>query len=150
MRLRRALLPILALQLAALALTACDERHNTEHPPVTEAPLHLSSAAPNTLDFYQQNVRPILQTNCFRCHANMNHRGGLNMETRDALIRGGKYGSALDLNQPDQSLMLKLIRHEGTVSKPMPPPPRLKLSDADIAIITAWVKAGAPMPPPTN
>jgi cytochrome c len=29
---------------------------------------------------------------------------------------------------------------------PMPPPPREKISDADIATVTAWVKAGAPMP----
>jgi len=49
---------------------------------------------------------------------------------------------------PANSLLVKLIRHEGPPDdpKPMPPKPNEKLSDADIAVVEQWVKAGAAMP----
>ncbi len=79
-----------------------------------------------------------------------NHRGGLNIDTREAMLKGGHDGSVLVPGDPSKSLLVKLIRHEGPADDPMPmpPPPKAKLSDDDIAIVTAWVKAGAVMPQP--
>jgi cytochrome c len=108
-----------------------------------------SAPAPNTVEFYTQRVQPIFAANCNRCHAGMNHRGGLNIDTKAGLLRGGHDGSVIVPGHPEQSLIVKLIRHEGPADDPMPmpPAPRPKISDADIATITAWVQAGAPMPP---
>ena len=97
-------------------------------------------------EFYTEHVQPILQTNCYRCHAGMNHRGGLQLDTREALMRGGKDGAVIVPGHPEQSLLVKLIRHEGPGSDPKPMPPKDKLSDADIATITDWIRAGAVMP----
>lgn len=100
--------------------------------------------------FYTENVLPIFQANCYRCHGGMNHRGGLNMETRDSMLKGGHHGSDLVPGHPESSLIVRLIRHEGPADDPMnmPPAPRPKLSDADIATVEAWIRAGAVMPPP--
>ena len=97
---------------------------------------------------YTARVQPILQTNCYRCHGGSNHRGGLNMETREGLLKGGHHGPAVVPGHPEQSWMVKLIRHEGPVDDPMnmPPSPRPKLSDANIAVIETWIRAGAGMP----
>jgi cytochrome c len=98
--------------------------------------------------FYTKNVQPILQANCYRCHGGMNHRGGLQIDTHEHLMKGGKDGVVLVPGHPESSLLLKLIRHEGPADDPMPMPPNKdKLSDADIATVTAWIKAGAVMPP---
>ena len=102
--------------------------------------------APASAEFYTQKVLPIFQDNCFRCHGGMNRRGGLKMDTQAGLLRGGKDGSVLTPGHPEQSLLIALIRHEGPADDPKPMPPRKKLSDADIAVVTAWVKAGALMP----
>jgi cytochrome c len=104
--------------------------------------------APNTAAFYTQRVQPIFQANCYSCHGGMNHRGGLNIATKAGMLKGGHDGSVLDMKNPEQSMLIKLIRHEGPVDDPMPmpPSPREKISDADIATVTAWVKAGAIMP----
>jgi mono/diheme cytochrome c family protein len=104
--------------------------------------------APNTVAFYTQRVQPIFQANCYSCHGGMNHRGGLNIATKAGMLKGGHDGSVLDAKNPEQSMLIKLIRHEGPADDPMPmpPPPRKKISDADIATVTAWVKAGAVMP----
>ena len=106
--------------------------------------------AANTPEFYTARVQPIFQQNCYRCHAGLNHRGGLRMDTQAALIHGGHDGAVLVPGHPEQSLLVKLIRHEGPPNDPMPMPPKDKLSDADIATIEHWVRAGAVMPPDPN
>ncbi len=100
-----------------------------------------------TPEFYKTKVQPILQENCYRCHGGMNHRGGLNIQTRAGMLKGGHDGSVLVPGDPAKSLLVRLIRHEGPANDPMPmPPKRPKLSDADIATVERWVKAGAMMP----
>jgi cytochrome c553 len=105
-----------------------------------------SGPAPNTVEFYNQRVQPILSNNCYRCHGGENHRGHLHMDTRAELLAGGHDGVVIVPGHPEQSLLVKLIRHEGPEDDPMPMPPKSKLSDADIATISEWIKAGAVMP----
>ncbi len=99
-------------------------------------------------EYFTTKVKPILTTNCGRCHMGENHRGGLNMDTREGFLKGGHDGAVIVPGDPSKSLIVKLIRHEGPADDPMPmpPPPKPKISDDDIAVITAWVKAGAVMP----
>ena len=98
-------------------------------------------------EFYTSQVKPILDTNCARCHLGVNHRGGLNMDTRESLLKGGHTGPAVVPGDPASSLMVKLIRHEGPADDPKDMPPnKPKLSDADVKTVTDWVKAGAMMP----
>lgn len=68
------------------------------------------------------------------------------MDTRAGMMRGGKDGAVITPGHPEQSLLVKLIRHEGPANDPKPMPPKSKLSDADIATITEWIRAGAAMP----
>lgn len=101
--------------------------------------------------YYTEKVLPVLQANCYRCHGGTNHRGGLNMDTREALLKGGHHGPAVVPGDPSKSWMVTLIRHEGPADDPMnmPPAPKPKLSDADIAVVENWIKAGAVMPAAT-
>jgi len=98
-------------------------------------------------EFYTAKVKPILDSNCGRCHEGTNHRGGLNIDTRAGLLKGGHDGAVIVPGDPANSLLVKLIRHEGPQDDPMPmPPKRPKLSDADIAVVSQWIAAGAVMP----
>jgi mono/diheme cytochrome c family protein len=98
-------------------------------------------------EFYTTRVKPIFDQNCGRCHEGMNRRGGLSLDTRAAMLKGGHDGTVLVPGDPQKSLIVRLIRHEGPADDPMPmPPKRPKLSDADIAVVERWVKAGAVMP----
>jgi cytochrome c len=110
-------------------------------------PVVSAQDAPNTPAFYTQKVRPILMTNCGKCHFDMNHKGGLAMDTKASLMKGGRDGVVIVPGDPANSLLVKLIRHEGPPEDPKPMPPKApKLSDAEIAVIEQWVKAGAVMP----
>ncbi len=103
--------------------------------------------AANEPAFYTEMVRPILQTNCGKCHFDENHKGGLSLMTKASTLKGGRDGVVIVPGDPANSLLVKLIRHEGPAEDPMPMPANSpKLSDADIAVIEQWVKAGAVMP----
>jgi cytochrome c553 len=103
--------------------------------------------AANKPAFYTEKVRPILVTNCGKCHLDMNHKGGLSMNTKASLMKGGRDGVVIVPGDPANSLLVRLINHNGPPDNPMPMPDKApKLSDADIAVIEQWVKAGAVMP----
>ena len=98
-------------------------------------------------EFYKAKVQPIFQQNCFKCHAGMFRRGGLNMGTREGMLKGGHHGAALVPGDPSNSLILHLIRHEGKTNDPgAMPPKKPRLSDSDVDVVERWVKAGAVMP----
>lgn len=106
-----------------------------------------AAADPGSPAFYTEQVRPILVRECGKCHLTMNHKGGLSLETRASTMKGGRDGVVVIPGDPANSLLVKLIRHEGPVKDPMPmPPKRPKISDQEIAVITQWIKAGAVMP----
>lgn len=106
-----------------------------------------AQSAANTPAFYMEKVKPILQTNCGKCHMGMDHKGGLSMNTKASLMKGGRDGVVIVPGDPANSMLVKLINHEGPPDDPKPMPPKSpKISDADIAVIEQWVKAGAVMP----
>ncbi len=103
--------------------------------------------AANKPAFYTEKVRPLLQTNCGKCHFDVNHKGGLSLQTKATTMKGGRSGAAIVPGDPENSLLVKLIRHEGPANDPKPMPSKApKMSDDDIATIEQWVKAGAVMP----
>lgn len=101
-----------------------------------------STTAPDSPDFFENKIRPVLATNCFGCHTNT-AMGGLRLDSPDALTKGGKRGSAIMSGDPEKSLLIRAVRHtDPDLKMPM----GNKLKDAEIADLTAWVKAGAVWP----
>ncbi|MEO8126008.1 MAG: PSD1 and planctomycete cytochrome C domain-containing protein [Bryobacteraceae bacterium] len=104
------------------------------------APL-LHSADDKAQEFFEMRVRPVLAKNCFACHTG-SKMGGLEMRSRESLLKGGKSGPAVTSGDPDHSLLVQAIRQQGELK--MPPQGRLK--DEEIEQIAAWVKSGAVWP----
>ena len=104
------------------------------------APL-LYSADGKAQEFFEMRVRPVLAKNCFACHS-ASKMGGLEMRSRDSLLKGGKSGPAVIAGDPDHSLLIQAIRQQGELK--MPPQGRLK--DEEIEQISSWVKSGAIWP----
>src|SRR5262249_39579519 len=102
-----------------------------------------SKFTPEQIAFYEKQVRPILQKNCYECHVGKKHSGGLRMDSRAALLRGGDTGPAIDLKKPDESLILSAINYKDTLEMP----PTGKLPKADIDTLTKWVRMGVPFTP---
>ena len=87
----------------------------------------------------EQDIRPILKANCFRCHGGEEKfEGGLDLRLRRFMVAGGDSGPAVVPGKPAESLLYDRVR-----SGEMPPVDR-KLTAAEVARIGQWIEAGAP------
>ena len=93
-------------------------------------------------EYFEANVRPVLAANCYDCHAD-ERMGGLRLDSREGLLKGGKTGPAIVPGDPDKSLLIEAVRQTRDTLK-MPRGGRLK--PAEIDALVEWVKAGAPWP----
>ena len=93
-------------------------------------------------EFFEMKIRPLLADHCFACHTSA-RLGGLEMTSRDALLRGGNSGPAIDPAKPASSLLLQAVRHTHDRLKM---PPEGKLADEQIADIARWIGDGAVWP----
>lgn len=97
------------------------------------------------IEFFETKIRPVLVAQCYECHSAKSPkvRGGLVLDTRDGIRKGGDTGPAVVPGNPEGSLLIKSIKHDDLV---MPPKEKGKLSDAVVADFVKWVKMGAPDP----
>ncbi len=94
---------------------------------------------------YLAEVKPLLLKHCGACHGPIRQKGGLRLDTAAAIRTGGESGTAVSLTAPMESLMLGVLT--GDAGFMMPPEGEgERLSEAEIAIIAAWIKEGAPAP----
>ena len=102
-------------------------------------------ATAEQLAFFERNIRPVLVKECYTCHAATAQKikGGLTLDTRDGLRKGGDTGAALVPGDPKKSLILKALRQ---VDDELKMPPKKKLSDEVIANVEKWIAMGAPDP----
>jgi hypothetical protein len=102
---------------------------------------------PEGLEFFEKNIRPVLVERCYSCHSASatKLKGGLRLDTREGLRKGGDTGPSLDLKDPARSLLIRAILREADVEK-MPPKDSEKLSVEQVRAFQAWVKRGAPDP----
>ncbi len=99
-----------------------------------------------TPEFFEAKVRPVLVEHCLKCHGGDKAKapkGGLRVDGRAALIKGGDSGPALMPGEPAKSRLVEAINFQNA---DLQMPPKGKLADAIIADLTAWVKAGAVWP----
>jgi hypothetical protein len=104
----------------------------------------LEAQPPNAADpdFFEAKVRPILANNCFSCHAESG-LGGLRLDSEEAMKKGGMRGTDVVPGDPGKSLLVTAIKQTDPGLKM---PLGGKLSDPEIAVLEAWVKAGAVWP----
>ncbi|NDH06050.1 hypothetical protein EBX93_09000, partial [bacterium] len=91
--------------------------------------------------FFESKVRPILIDHCYSCHAKdaKKIRGELLLDSKEGWMKGGESGQIIIPGNPEKSLFVKVLSYNDTIQMP----PKGKLADKDIAILTEWVKRGA-------
>ena len=88
----------------------------------------------------------LLEARCFKCHSHSagKNKGGLVMDSLAGLTTGGDGGAALLPGNPQKSLFLQNIL--STDPDVMMPPKGERLTQEEVALLTAWVQAGAAWP----
>jgi cytochrome c553 len=102
----------------------------------------LTAQQADALDFFERSVRPVLAEKCQVCHNPNLKTADLDLSSAAGFVHGGASGPLVSKDEPEKSKLLEVIGYEERLKMP----PTGKLSDEEIANITAWVKAGAPWP----
>ena len=117
-----------------------DSKPKTEPEPIaTSEPA--PKPTPQQEEFFESKVRPVLAKNCYGCHTSL-QSGGLRLDSREAMLKGGKDGVVVVPGHPESSLLITAVHYNGKIQ--MPPVGRLKLDE--IASLEDWIRDGAPWP----
>jgi mono/diheme cytochrome c family protein len=92
-------------------------------------------------DFFETKIRPLFAQKCQACHTET-RMGGLQLDSREHFLKGGKSGPIAVPGDPNASLLIKALRYDANPKMP----PGGKLPADQIAAVEEWVKAGAVWP----
>jgi mono/diheme cytochrome c family protein len=116
-----------------------DDQADTTPAPSESAPANPEPANAD-IAYFQEKVLPVLQKNCFECHGPEKQKSGLRLDSREAVLKGGDFGTVVEPGDPDKSFLVQVIRYNGDTKMP----PKTKLADEEIEVLVEWVKRGLP------
>jgi hypothetical protein len=100
-----------------------------------------ASAPAAALEFFEKDVRPLLVKRCYECHSADDVDGGLNLDSKAGVAKGGDSGAVVVAGAPGKSLLIEAVRYQ---NRDFQMPPKERLSEAEIEILERWVKMGVP------
>jgi len=89
-------------------------------------------------------VQPVLQQNCVSCHGPEKSKGGLRLDSLEAVVKGGKSGPVIVAGKSTESDLIKRIRLPLTDDDHMPPNGKPQPANDDLALLQWWIDSGAP------
>jgi mono/diheme cytochrome c family protein len=105
--------------------------------------LACAQQAAEKIEFFERRIRPVLTNNCYACHTDQK-LGGLQVNSRVALLSGGNSGPAINVGNPEDSLLIRAVMHvDPNLQMPLGGP---KLKDSEIADLKYWIQTGAVWP----
>jgi len=99
------------------------------------------------LDHFNDRVLPLLQARCISCHGPEKQKGGLRLDSRVALLKGGETGPSAVPGDPEASLLVQALRHSHGDLKM---PPKETLTPDEIGAVVRWIRDGVPWPDPAT
>lgn len=94
------------------------------------------------LKHFRGSVLPLLKAKCLKCHGlDEKIKGGLRLTSREAILKGGDSGPAIDKDDLAGSVLLQAVHYDG-----LEMPPSGKLPAKEVKALEEWVNAGAPWP----
>jgi len=96
---------------------------------------------------FEKSVRPLLVRHCYECHSGQESNGGLLLDTRDGVLKGGDSGAAIVSGDPERSLLIHAVRY---TNLDLQMPPKNRLTPAEVQTLEKWIALGAPDPRVAN
>src|SRR5580765_1220747 len=104
-----------------------------------EQAAQLPPPASHAIDFSKE-VKPILEASCIKCHGRGKDKGGLRIDTRETLLKGGDSGLAVVAGKSSESLLIALV--QGFDPDSVMPKKGSRLTPEQIGVLRAWIDQG--------
>ena len=139
-----AALPPSVLGVFLLSLLACPAAAAPETGLVVQAPPGERAG----VEFFEQKVRPLLVEKCYSCHSEKagKQKGGLLLDSREAILKGGDSGAAAHPGSAADSLLLRAVQY---LEPDMQMPPKERLGPREVALLERWLSDGMAFPAST-
>lgn len=100
-----------------------------------------TAAPPDSVEFFEQRIRPVLVEHCYSCHAaDTDQEGGLSLDTKQGWQVGGDSGAAIVPGDSEASRLMRVISYQ---DPELEMPPDNKLPETIIDDFRRWIEAGA-------
>src|SRR3954469_4072982 len=103
----------------------------------------LPPAAARPVDF-EKDIKPLLEATCVKCHAKGKDKGGLSLETREKLLKGGDTGAAFEAGHSEKSLIVEMV--SGVDPDSVMPKKGDRWTAEQVGLLRAWIDQGAAWP----
>ena len=100
----------------------------------------LPPAADRPINF-TKDIKPIVEASCIKCHGRGRDKGGLRMDTRETLLKGGDSGPVVVAGKSTESLLIELV--QGFDPDNVMPRKGSRLTPQQVGLLRAWIDQGA-------
>src|SRR5205085_10393719 len=91
---------------------------------------------------FAKEIKPILDASCIKCHGRGRDKGGLRIDTRETLLKGGDSGPAVMSGKSAESLLIALV--QGLDPDNVMPKKGSRLTPEQVGLLRAWIDQGLP------
>ncbi|PYV39827.1 MAG: hypothetical protein DMG06_22070, partial [Acidobacteria bacterium] len=141
---RRSRLAVLSATMISLVLVMPERGDASPQAKAETAP----PSAKGAVVQFEEQILPILEANCIKCHSGSSAQAGLDVRTRSGLLKGGTSGPAIVVGVAEKSLLYQRVR---SGQMPLGGSP---LAAPDVEHIRLWIEQGAAArnlePPPAS
>ena len=88
-------------------------------------------------ELWSSKVQPLLDVNCTKCHGPIEQKSGLELDTPEAVLKGGDDGKVIQPGKPEESLLFQYLDAKSDPHMP----PKKQLGEAEIALVREWIVA---------
>jgi len=134
-----------SVQACALVLSSCLLWLSPSAGEATEPERKSSSAVARPVEF-DRDVQPILAKHCIRCHGSDRAESGLRLHHRASAMKGGDRGAVIEVRNSGKSPLIHRRASEDDDQRMPPKGEGERLSAEQIAVLRAWIDAGANWP----
>jgi len=113
---------------------------------VALASVATNARAMDSMEFFESRIRPLLIAKCYTCHTTSSS-GGLRVDGRERLLRGGYSGPAIKIGDPDASLLIQAVSH---THESLRMPPEGSLEAHEVTDLKKWIRDGVNWPSKSN
>jgi len=107
------------------------------------AALPVFAITPQEAEFFEKHIRPVLVEQCYKCHGPEKQKAALRVDSLAAILKGTDEGPVIVEGDPERSKFIRSLKHLGDSKMPEK---AAKLSDAQIAAMSQWIRMGMPWP----